>query len=74
MEKEPKTRPEATRVRLPLKRSLFSVLSVSSAGSVSIGYALGFTSSALIDLQQLPDDRAFESGSIEAQLFVVSTA
>ena len=69
MERKPPR--EGPLVSLPLKRSFFSVLAVSFAASSSIGYALGYPSSALIDLQQLPDGYRFESGSIEAQLFVV---
>ena len=58
---------------LPLKRSLFMVLVVAVGGSSSIGYALGYSSSALIDLEELPNSHAFSQASIESQLFVVST-
>lgn len=62
-----------TRVDLPLMRSFFSVF-VAAIGSCTVGYALAYPSSALIDLAELPNDRAFETGSTEAQLFAVSRA
>ena len=55
--------------RLPFLRSFFSVL-VAALGSSSVGYALGYPSSALLDLAELPGDRAFKS--IETLLFGVS--
>ena len=69
-ETELKLRRTPPPVHLPLKRSFLSVLAV-SVGASSVGYALGYPSSALIDLQRLPDRRAFENGSVESQLFVV---
>lgn len=57
---------------LPLVRSFFSVF-VAAIGSSSIGYALGYPSSALLDLANLSDDRAFREASTETQLFGVST-
>ena len=56
---------------LPLTRSLFAVF-VAAIGSSSIGYALGYPSSALLDLAGLPGDRAFTRGSTASQLFGVS--
>ena len=56
---------------LPLTRSLFAVF-VAAIGSSSIGYALGYPSSALLDLAELPGDRAFTRGSTASQLFGVS--
>ena len=57
-------------VRLPLMRSFFSVL-VAALGSSSAGYALAYPSSALLDLAELPDDRAFHKGNTETLLFGV---
>ena len=59
----------ASPVRLPLLRSFFSVL-VAALGSSSAGYALAYPSSALLDLAELPEDRAFKN--IETLLFGVS--
>ena len=56
---------------LPLTRSLFAVF-VAAIGSSSVGYALGYPSSALLDLAGLPGDRAFTRGSTASQLFGVS--
>ena len=59
---------------LPLKRSLFAVF-VAAIGSSSMGYALGYAlgypSSALLDLAELPGDRAFTRGGTASQLFGV---
>ena len=45
---------------------------MAAIGSSSIGYALGYPSSALLDLAELPGDRAFTRGSTASQLFGVS--
>ena len=46
---------------------------VAAIGSCAVGYALAYPSSALIDLAELPNGRAFETASTESQLFVVSS-
>ena len=55
---------------LPLTRSLFAVF-VAAIGSSSMGFALGYPSSALLDLAELPGDRAFTRGGTAGQLFGV---
>ena len=50
---------------------------VATLGSLTVGYAMGYPSSALIDLAnpeklQRPEDYAFEKGSTTSDLFVVS--
>lgn len=56
---------------LPFMRSFFSVL-VAAIGSSSVGYSVAFPSSALLDLAELPDDRAFHKADVETLLFVVN--
>lgn len=56
---------------LSIKYSLVVVL-ITTIGSFTIGFALGYTSSALLDLAELPDDRAFRKASTESELFGAS--
>ncbi len=49
---------------------LFVIATVQS--SVTVGYAFGYTSTALEQLGELPDGYAFRLGSISADLFAVS--
>ncbi len=53
-----------------------ALLSVIAAvhGSLTVGYAYGYTSTALEQLSELPDGYAFHLGSISAELFAVSSA
>ena len=45
---------------------------VAALGSSTVGYAIGFSSSALIDLAALPEDYALQKGSVISDLFAVS--
>ncbi len=53
--------------------SIVSAL-VAAVGSLTIGYAMGYPSSALIDLAELPDGFSIQKGSVESELFAVSDA
>ncbi len=53
--------------------ALFSVIAAVHS-SLTLGYAYGYTSTALEQLSELPDGYAFRLGSISADLFVVSLA
>ena len=44
---------------------------VASLGSLTIGYALGYPSSALLELAELPGELAFEKGGPASELFAV---
>lgn len=57
---------------IPLNRAIFSVFIAAAVGSFPTGYALGFPSTALVDLGELQNDRVFRRGRVETQLFVVS--
>ena len=56
---------------LSMKYSLVVVL-IATIGSFTIGFALGYPSSALLDLAELPDDRVFRKASTESELFGAS--
>ena len=45
---------------------------VAAIGSLTVGYAMGYPSSALIDLSELHDAFAIEKGSKMSELFAVS--
>ncbi len=51
--------------------AMFSVIAAVHS-SLTVGYAYGYTSTALEQLSELPDGYAFRLGSISADLFVVS--
>ncbi len=51
--------------------ALLSVIATVQS-SVTVGYAFGYTSTALEQLGELPDGYAFRLGSISADLFAVS--
>ncbi len=53
-----------------------AALSVIAAvhSSLTVGYAYGYTSTALEQLSELPDGYAFRLGSISADLFAVSSS
>ncbi len=53
--------------------SIVSAL-VAAVGSLTVGYAMGYPSSALIDLAELPDGFSIQKGSVESELFAVSDA
>ena len=51
--------------------SFVSVL-VAALGSTTVGYAMGYSSSALLDLAELPGGRTVKKGSLTSELFAVS--
>ncbi len=53
--------------------AMFSVIAAVHS-SLTMGYAYGYTSTALEQLSELPDGYAFRLGSISAELFAVSSA
>ncbi len=53
--------------------AMFSVIAAVQS-SLTVGYAYGYTSTALEQLSELPDSYAFRLGSISADLFAVSSA
>lgn len=44
---------------------------IASLGSLTIGYAFGYPSSALLELAELPGELAFEKGGSASELFAV---
>ena len=46
---------------------------IACLGSLTIGYALGYPSSTLLELAELPGELAFEKGGAASELFVVSS-
>ena len=64
---------ESTETRKP-KSSLWPTVLLSivaSLGSLTNGYALGYPSSALLELAELPGELAFGKGGPASELFVV---
>ncbi len=57
------------------QRAWPSILSavVAAVGSLTVGYAMGYSSSALLDLAELGGGFAIQTGSVESKVFVVSS-
>ena len=62
---------ENRRRTMPVWPVLLSVLAV-NLGSLVAGYAMGYPSSALLDLEQWSPEYAFEKRSVDSGLFAVS--
>ena len=60
--------PQRTMPVWPVLLSVFTI----NLGSLVAGYAMGYPSSALLDLEKLPPEYAFEKGSVDSGLFAVS--
>ena len=49
------------------------LVAIACLGSLTLGYAVAYPSSALLELAELPGELAFEKGGAASELFVVST-